>query len=514
MYGVRFAVPKRLQSALQRGKIVISLGTRDLAVALPRFKAEEARVLELFASAERAIASTPPRLTPVELGALQRQMIEMLVMGLQAQVIPAVEGGLPWGHPLADLSPAMPATTDLASRSLLVLAQYRQAVTDGEDALQRWRTAQLIAAQSLCGRVWHPADSDAVAQCHHQAEVMALRIAGHRAVDWRRYLEGQAAVAELPDPGVVLQTEAPVVGLPVVELTERWVEARKPAPKTAITARTAARRVAAMELVDAAAITAADGRRWRDARLDVVARTTVARDLGLLRAIWAWAVDEELVPANPWRDVMLSRSSDGAAGLSRQGFSNEQVELLLQQAAQLHRADERWMFPVVLMAGLRIEEFCCLRREDLIHTEHTWCLRADPAAQLSGRLKTGASERLVPMHDQLLALGFDRWISTRPPGYLFEASVVPKGDPRRSHSLSIRAGTLIRRWGITNRRLTAAHSCRHTFCARLSQAGVEDRAIKTLAGHSTAGDVTSRYAGPYPLTQLRGFVNRVQWPIS
>ena len=62
------------------------------------------------------------------------------------------------------------------------------------------------------------------------------------------------------------------------------------------------------------------------------------------------------------------------------------------------------------------------------------------------------------------------------------SSTVPRVT--RSHSLSIRLGKLLRRWGITDRRLVAAHSCRHHYAAALTDADVPDRAIKQLMGHA------------------------------
>lgn len=508
MYGCRIDVPQRLRSRLGKSKFIISHQTRDLVVALQRHKVAVARVAGLIALADEARRQEPAPLTPVQAEALTRQMAELLLDRLQDPLrwVPIVSG------PLAALAIGPNLRSSYDAQALAEIGAYRRAAGAGGEALAEWRAGQLHQAQLLLGRVWNTGDAAAVAMAHHLAVVLALRAAAGRQIDWERYRGGLATIEAMPDPAVVLAPAAPRRGseLTLDDLVERWIEHRRPAPKTAVGVRAVMTRLAAVAgTVAAAEIDVKAARQFRDARLEDVAAATARKDLALLRAIWSWALAEDLAAANPWDSVRVGRGDRGHE--PRQAFSVEQVETILQRCSVERDPAMRWCWPVSLMTGLRIEEFCCLRRQDLMERDGIRCLVVAHDAQLSGALKTTSSARTVPLPAALLGLGFWDWAMAQGPGYLFDAPSVPAADPRRSHSLSIRAGKVLRAWGITARALVF-HSCRHTFAARAVAAGLPDRMVKVLMGHSTSKDITARYSGGYSVSQLKAGIDQITWP--
>jgi integrase len=515
IYGFRFDVPQRLQSLLGKRKFLESLQTRDLATALVRHKAVTARVLGLIHTAEAALMESPARLTPVELAATERAMAEALLRRYQQPpAVIATVPGLPADHPLADLSLSRPASDDYQQQALAVAQQFQRAVAAGPGGARQWRDDQVQAAQMLLGRLWHPDDAWAIAIAHGRALTLALGIASGRHQDWARYLEGTAAMERLPDPAMVLvEVGAAAPGEGVLDLVEVWITARAPAPKTAVGVRAIAQRfVAVVEVGAAAAVTADHARAFRDHRLEEgLAGSTVRKDLALLRAVWSWAVSEGRLPADPWANVRVTRGDDGRS--QRLAFNEAQVRLLLERSAELSDTAQRWSWPLGLLLGLRIEEIACLRREDLLELDGIRCLQIRHEAQLRGSLKTRSSERVLPLPQALLALGWWEWATSQPAGWLFVAGGIPASDPRRSHGLSIKNGVALRNWGITDRRLVF-HSTRHTFNARAVQAGLADRMVQSLTGHSQGKSMTARYSGEYTLAQLRDAIEQIQWPID
>lgn len=511
VYGCRLDIPKRLRSLLGKSKFVISHETTDLATALIRHKPVVARLLGLLEFADAALASAPPRLTPVQIQATARQIAELYVA--RYQVPPLVTPG--WApqpeHPLLSLIIPTPDKDTYSEMALAEVRDYRLAVESGAEALAAWQTSQLHQAQELLSRVWHPDDSVVIAMAHHRARVLALGTAAGRHLDWDRYLGGTAAIEAMPDPEVVLPVTAGGGGVLTIEaLVERWIQQRQPAPKTAVAVRRIATALAAVAgTTSAHQIDVSLARRYRDSRLEDVAARTAGKELGLLRTSWSWAVGEELVPANPWLSVRLGRGDTGVE--PRLPFSTEQVALILKRSAELQDPAMRWSWPLGLMLGLRIEEICCLRRQDLQMRDGVLCVVVDPEAQLAGRLKTRSSERVVPLPAALLAIGFWEWGLAQRGGHLFDAPSVPAADPRRSHSLSIRNGKALRAWGITSKRLVF-HSCRHSFSARAVAAGLPDRLIQTLMGHSTGKSMTARYSGAFTIAQLQAGIDQIPWP--
>lgn len=68
------------------------------------------------------------------------------------------------------------------------------------------------------------------------------------------------------------------------------------------------------------------------------------------------------------------------------------------------------------------------------------------------------------------------------------------GSDKAAKALSTKCCNVIRAAGITSKRLTA-HSLRHTIIEALKCAGIADRVLKRLVGHSS-GSVTARYGSP------------------
>lgn len=506
VYGCRLDVPQRLRSLLGKRKFVVSHQTSDLATALIRHKPVVARLLGLIEFADAALFSAPPKLTPVQRLATARQMAELYVARYQghSQLVPAVTG------PLQALAIGEPLAVDLDLQALAEVQGYRLAVGGGLDALAAWRTDQLHQAQELLSRVWHPDDGAAIAMAHHRAKVLALRVAAGKHVDWQRYLEGTAALEAMPDPAQVLPSDGTGDQVAIEELVERWIKHRQPATKTSVSVRSIATKLSAVTgTTSADQIDVGMARRYRDNRLADVAAGTVRKELALLRAVWGWAVGEELLPANPWDSVRVTRGDSGNE--PRLPFTTEQVELILRGAAALHEPAQRWSWPLGLMLGLRLEEICCLRREDLQERDGVRCVVIAPEAQLAGRLKTRSSERVVPLPAAVLQMGFWDWVMGQRGGYLFDAPSIPAADPRRSHSLSIRNGLALRSWGLTSKRLVF-HSTRHTFAKHAVQAGLPDRLIQTLMGHSTGKSMTARYSGSFTIAQLKTAIDSIGWP--
>ena len=508
IYSLRFDVPQRLRSLIGQRKIVASLGTRDLATALARFQQELSAVQKQVAAAELALQRPPDRLSRSQLGALERQMAERLLARYQLPPTTfPLEGELPEGYELIDDGHVV-LTDSYMQEAVLEVSRYRAAVADGAEAMEAWRADQLHRAQRLLGEVWSSGDAAGVAMAHHRATVLALRTSSARHNHWPRFLDSGEVLAAMPDPAVVFPTPA----LPVLELAERWISARRPQPKTATAVRAcAARLVGITGLEDAAAITGTEARLFRDARLSEVAASTARKDLALLKVLWAWATGEELLPADPWTSVKIAR---GDAGFEpRLPFSTEQIEVLLNSAGTVSDPAGRWAWPLGLMLGLRIEEIACLRRDDLVVTDGVICLQIRPEAQVSGRLKTRSSERTLPLPAALLALGFADWAQAQPAGFLFEAGHIPASDPRRSHGLSISLGKALRRWGIADRRLVF-HSCRHSFSQRAVAADLPDRLIQSLMGHSQGKSMTARYSGAFTIAQLKTAIDSIDWPTA
>lgn len=209
---------------------------------------------------------------------------------------------------------------------------------------------------------------------------------------------------------------------------------------------------------------AADYRRRRHAE-KTVTDTTINRDLECLRHILFWAVDEGLLPVNPFARLRLVPERR-----KPRAILTVAEEALLLNASAFHL---RWLIITGLDTGMR--------RGELLHQrwEHI-----DFARNLLfvSRSKTAAGEgREIPLTARVHSLLFSVRQSD---GLVFTFN----GKPIRAIKTAWKAA--MRRAGIRYRRF---HDLRHTFNTRLMEAGVMQEIRKALMGHSSGEDINATY---------------------
>lgn len=346
----------------------------------------------------------------------------------------------------------------------------------------------------------------------HQRQLVALRMA-HAATALGRQeqqIEAGRIVAPLTFP------EPPKGSSGAVQLAdalERWRSLRDPAPKTWLDAE---RRIGELEAfvghnrLDL--LTAEQVAAWRAELIRNASVTTVKRKLGLVRAVLQAAAADGL-PITP---QVLERLS--AKGLRESGGTRRQRRpFTLAEAGALWRVSreqggrplDRWALPLGLALGARLEELAGLTREDVRQVDGVWVVEIQPSEDR--RLKSDSSARRVPIPDALAAEGFIAWAQQQNSGLLFPEPPPPAADPRRSHYASVRLGKVIRQQAGISDPAAVFHSCRHFTAQSLVDAGVGQRLIEGLLGHSSRS-MTARYSrGGVPLLQLAAAMEERDW---
>lgn len=192
---------------------------------------------------------------------------------------------------------------------------------------------------------------------------------------------------------------------------------------------------------------------------------TVNRDLSALRHILYWAVDEQLIAANPLARLKMARERQ----TRRQVLSVSEEQLLLEAAPDHLHA----MIIAALDTGMRRGEITSQRWEDV-----------DFARQLLfvTRSKTPEGEsREIPLTERLLGLLTGQH---QPEGLVF----LYQGEPVRIIKRSWK--TALKNAGVRHVRF---HDLRHTFNTRLMEAGVMQEVRMALMGHSPGNKVHSTY---------------------
>lgn len=169
-----------------------------------------------------------------------------------------------------------------------------------------------------------------------------------------------------------------------------------------------------------------------------------------------------------------------------------------------------WGPLLALFHGLRLGEVAGLEVRDVGN-------EGDQAMLLirSGQrqLKTAASKREIPLHPELMRLGFLRYVEDRRAGAAPEAMLF-EGEKEfaRNHwgrSLGDWFGKRIRALGLQGRKLTF-HALRHDFRDALREAEVSGELADYLMGHARAG-MGAVYGGRPSLSRLQAAIRKVAY---
>jgi len=113
-------------------------------------------------------------------------------------------------------------------------------------------------------------------------------------------------------------------------------------------------------------------------------------------------------------------------------------------------------------------------------------IRITPEA---GGTKTG-QWRDVPLHSQVIELGFLDYLNSIETGPLFHTGVDPETYQARAKKLANRIGDWLREEGLVPEGVQPSHGWRHRFKTVGRELGIQDRVLDAIQGHAarTAGD--------------------------
>lgn len=248
-------------------------------------------------------------------------------------------------------------------------------------------------------------------------------------------------------------------------------------------------------------------------------RATVANRINQLRALFRYAVEVDLIAADPSAGVRVP--ADKRAKEGRLPYDAEALAALFE--GPVHACDARpnrgageaayWLPLLALYTGARLNELGQLRPKDVVCESFlgaddapmsAWVVRFVADAEAGLKLKTESSERRVPIHKTLIDLGFLAYVEdARKAG---QSRLFPSLKPDRFGTITGNwskwfSGYLRKDCGVTNKRLVF-HSFRHSFKDFARECGFAKAVNDAITGHES-GDVGDDYGGlNYPLRPL------------
>ncbi len=264
--------------------------------------------------------------------------------------------------------------------------------------------------------------------------------------------------------------------------------------------------------------------RGRDPGEKGLANGSINRRLSALSKFGAWAVGEGHVDQNVFAGLALEKMQE----TKRRSFTVDMLRKVFASPLFVGCASEArgsehvpgtalihdwrfWAVPLALFTGARLGEILQLRCEDVCEVQGLRCIRINDRAEEGGqasrkRVKNDASQRLVPLHDAILSLGFlEHVASLRAKG---EPRVFPDLKPdnlgREATEPSKFLNRYLERIGVKQGPAIVFHSLRHTLIDGLRDAGHADPTIAAIVGHTKSDGLlmTGTYGEKVPVPGL------------
>ena len=230
---------------------------------------------------------------------------------------------------------------------------------------------------------------------------------------------------------------------------------------------------------------------------------TVNKLLGGVQTVAVWAGDNGMVPEDvQWADP-FSRMRLGEQEPDRSPFDLRELEAIFGTPVFTHgeRPDGGkgeaafWLPLLALFTGARRGELTGLRAADLAYDKVIGATSIYITAdrKTGKRLKTRQSARLVPIHPELVKLGFLNFATAQAKARGESAWLFPQVAPGTAgeKAWSKWFGRYIRAYGVHDT-AKVFHSFRHNFIDALRAANVNEEINAALVGHSL-GTVHANY---------------------
>ena len=462
-----------------QGQIWKSLYTTDFLLACRELSKEVAAFeLQIAAVRQRMVDDGRAAAPASKSMPLSADMVPILVQRYYVHMLDREEQELHTIHPLR--------LTELAQRIAEaddMLQHYRLALTCGDYTAVDETVAQLLAGEGLSAR------PGSAVRMQFSKELLLAEV--NILKEQRARLDGNMQpTPEMPLP-IRLQPT-------LVDYLTVWKQAEvRPLKTVETTSRMVRLRVEIMGDMPASSITYSLAIDFRDKLINMqLSAATIRNRLGLLRAVVnSYFREERLQSAhNPFDKIPVKDKGQRLrVEKVRRAFELWELNTIYRDPVFAEHAALKgqpreagyWAPLMAPYVGARIEEIAQMRLVDIEIINGVWTLRICNLDTETQGLKTPSSFRRVPIHQELIRLGFLRYVceQKRAGGErLFPSLKCDNKYGRWSNALGKWFGRFLHKLDLTSSQLDY-HSFRYNFKQRLTQCGVADEVRDALLGH-------------------------------
>lgn len=381
-------------------------------------------------------------------------------------------------------SPLEPAELANRKREADEALQYYQNATIQNDlSVVEETLGQLLRGEGLS------ADRDSVLRGQFAEQLLITEVAVLH--EQRARLDGNKKATPLSPLAIRLQPT-------LLDYLETWKDQkRRPMKTVETTTRMVNMYNTMMGELPASLITFTDVVAFRDKLVDInLSAETIRNRLGLLRAVVnSYFVEKKMQGANNPFDKVPRKDKGQRVRVEKDRRAFEIPELNRMYGSPLFverdvptgqsKEGSFWAPLMGPFVGARIEELAQMSLNDIEIINGVWTLRICDLDLETQTLKNKNSFRRVPIHAELIQLGFLRYVcDQRRAGEtrLFPSLKCDNKYKKWSNALGKWFGRYLHTIGLTSPQLDY-HSFRYNFRQRLTQCGVADEVRDALTGH-------------------------------
>ena len=268
---------------------------------------------------------------------------------------------------------------------------------------------------------------------------------------------------------------------------------------------------------------------WLDAQQDKRSSTpkpigsgTRNKFAGAVSTFFDEAIKRNRATENPAKGLRVVRRRKSHE--RRQAFTTAELQKLFtpELRAEVDRGfAERWWVPCIhLMNGMRTNEACQLKLRDIVEVDGIPCMRIMPE-DAEQSTKTAESDRVVPLHPQLIEIGLLDYVEKRraetnddPTALLFPNLTYLKRAGYKTKVVNHFSGErgYLNRVGIWSKDKKVLYSLRHSGISAMERAEVSPLARTQLTGHARQGDRGQlTYISDRQAHELLSELSKVDW---
>ncbi|WP_085879551.1 site-specific integrase [Roseisalinus antarcticus] len=237
---------------------------------------------------------------------------------------------------------------------------------------------------------------------------------------------------------------------------------------------------------------------------------TVNSYIDMFRRFWDWAERHGRAPYKLFDGMKVAKAKQAAE--KRKAYSKEQLsrlyaELTENRSGLVKKDDHKWGTLLAMFTGARLREVAQLVPSDIRSEDGIWYIDINADGE-NKSLKSSAAKRRVPVHSELVKLGFLEWVegcAKQPRLFMSFTHNTKEGYGR---NLGRWFGTFLTKIGMKEDGLVF-HSLRHTAITRMRQASAELSLVQEIVGHER-DTVTDGYFGEgYTLAQKKDAIEKI-----